>query len=485
MPTATLLAPATKRFGKLAPIAVFLVGIALTGAFLAVVSLPSLRESLVHRYCCGHPIEECEVWLFFWGLSALAWKAWRLGAERRVSKNVVLPIHVGRTVGVAELPGLIGGLAKLPGSARATWYVRRLVGALSYVLQRGSASELEERLGVLADRDADQLEGSYELIRNITWAIPILGFLGTVVGITIAIANITPEQLQDSLDQVVGGLAVAFDTTALALALSMVLVLGKFLVERAEKGLLARVETAAEDTLLHSLEKHEPETQKFLGVVEGVAKVVVQATRDAWREQGQLWTKAIEQVGDAHVAALQNVAAKIVDHSGRIGGQLVADQTYQFADIVKRLEKLQEVGTATVRGLREVGRDWLTHVREAAHQEAVKQDTQFQHFLTGLETLRNVCHKSLAEVAAKMMAHQAAVKRQTDLIAQLVADEGRLSKFQQTMQNNLVTLASVQSLDEAIHSLSAAAHLLTARAGRVGNGPWLATPGDPPAKEAA
>ncbi|MEI2659369.1 MAG: MotA/TolQ/ExbB proton channel family protein [Bifidobacterium adolescentis] len=52
------------------------------------------------------------------------------------------------------------------------------------------------------------------LIRTITWAVPILGFLGTVIGITMAIANITPDQLESSLGEVTAGLAVAFDTTA-------------------------------------------------------------------------------------------------------------------------------------------------------------------------------------------------------------------------------------------------------------------------------
>lgn len=476
---------APSRMRKFAPLAVFLAGLALTGCFLAIVTGPSLRGSLVFRYCCGHPIEECEVWLFFWGMAALGWKAWRLVAERSVLRQPVLQLHPGRLVNMAEIPKLLGGLGLLSGRAHNTWFVRRLVDALAYVQHRGSGEGLEDRLEVLADRDADDLEGSYELVRNITWAIPILGFLGTVVGITIAIANITPEQLQDSLDQVVGGLAVAFDTTALALALSMVLVLGKFLVERAEKGVLTLVETKVEDTLLHRFEEHTPQTHAFLNDLQGVVKVVLQATRDAWREQGQLWTRAVEQVGESQVAALEQAAQKIIEQSSQIGRQLIADQNYQFADILKGLEKLQEAGTATVNGLREVSREWVTLARDEAHQSAVTQGTQFQQFLGGLEGLRQVCHKSLTDVAGKMTMHQATVKRQTELLAQLVADEGRVSKFQQALHNNLATLANVQALDDAIHSLSAAAHVLITRAGRVVNAPRLSDSDDSVTEEAA
>jgi biopolymer transport protein ExbB/TolQ len=485
MQATTALFVAPGRIRKLAPIVVFLVSLGITVGFVSFVMDNFPPTSLIHRYTCGHPIEWCEVGLFIWGMSALAWKAWRLLAERGILGGSVVTMPAGRLMNVAEVPKLLASLGHLSGRKRDTWCVRRLAEALEYVLHRGSGEGLEERLEVLADRDADDLEGSYELVRNITWAIPILGFLGTVVGITIAIANITPEQLQGSLDKVVNGLAVAFDTTALALALSMVLVLGKFLVERNEKGVLTRVQNKVEDTLLHRFESHSPESHAFLSDLQSVAKVVLQSTRDAWREQGQLWTRTIEQIGESQVAALEKSAQSILEHSGQIGRQLVADQHFQYADILKRLEKLQEAGAGTITGLREVSREWVAFAREDSKAMAVTQETQFQQFLGGLDDLRQVCHKSLSDVAAKMTMHQATVKRQTELLAQLVADEGRLSKFQQALQNNISTLANVQALDEAIHSLSAAAHVLIMRASRVPIVPRLPVSDDPPMEEAA
>jgi hypothetical protein len=81
---------------------------------------------------------------------------------------------------------------------------------------------------------ADRTHESYGFVRTISWAIPIIGFLGTVMGITVAIANITPEQLDTSIGAVTGGLALAFDTTALSLTLSLVIVFAYFVVERAD-----------------------------------------------------------------------------------------------------------------------------------------------------------------------------------------------------------------------------------------------------------
>src|SRR5437899_3079160 len=78
--------------GRLTPLWVFLGGIALTGAFYAVVTGPSLGGSLVYRYFCGHPIEEWTTWLFFWGMTALGAKTFRLVAESRVLRYPVLPL---------------------------------------------------------------------------------------------------------------------------------------------------------------------------------------------------------------------------------------------------------------------------------------------------------------------------------------------------------------------------------------------------------
>ena len=79
-----------------------------------------------------------------------------------------------------------------------------------------SAAGLRLFLRSLADQDSLTLEGSNALVRFITWAIPILGFLGTVLGITGAISGVTPEVLEKSLSTVTDGLSLAFDTTAVA-----------------------------------------------------------------------------------------------------------------------------------------------------------------------------------------------------------------------------------------------------------------------------
>ena len=88
-------------------------------------------------------------------------------------------------------------------------------------------------LQVQADVDAADAESSYLLVRVFIWAIPILGFIGTVVGIGDAVGGFSAvvqntndvatleDELRPALGGVTTGLSVAFDTTLLALLLSV------------------------------------------------------------------------------------------------------------------------------------------------------------------------------------------------------------------------------------------------------------------------
>ncbi len=102
---------------------------------------------------------------------------------------------------------------------------RRLEFALSNLRNIGRVSDVDEVLNSSADADADAAESSYTLLRGLVWAIPVLGFIGTVQGLSASLGSFgavfqdasTFEQLKPALQEVTAGLATAFDTTLLGL----------------------------------------------------------------------------------------------------------------------------------------------------------------------------------------------------------------------------------------------------------------------------
>ena len=201
-----------------------------------------------HRYFWAHPLERISAGMFFVGLAILMQKFWALRSEGRVLRMASAEVRRLQHEQLDE-QNLQHWIRKRSAEEQQTHAFRRVEETLNYV-SSATLDGLEDHLRYLAELASDRLHQTFATIRTITWAIPILGFLGTVIGITMAIANVTPEQLDSSIGEVTQGLSVAFDTTALALGLSIVLVFASFAVERGEQKVLADVEQFGIETLL-------------------------------------------------------------------------------------------------------------------------------------------------------------------------------------------------------------------------------------------
>jgi biopolymer transport protein ExbB/TolQ len=98
--------------------------------------------------------------------------------------------------------------------------------------------------------DQEHVAGRFTLTRYILYLLPVIGFIGTVEGISKALMNISKvlpmvkdlDGFMSNLTSVTSALQVAFDSTLLALFLSAALMLVQTLVYRRSEDLLARVD---------------------------------------------------------------------------------------------------------------------------------------------------------------------------------------------------------------------------------------------------
>ena len=105
-----------------------------------------------------------------------------------------------------------------------------------------------------AELENEHLQNSYSLPRFFVWALPIVGFIGTVWGIGLSISFFSDTMgasqsgasvstmLQENIPLVTKGLSTAFDTTLLALVLSLPATGFLVLTERDERDYLLRLE---------------------------------------------------------------------------------------------------------------------------------------------------------------------------------------------------------------------------------------------------
>ncbi|HXH32419.1 MAG TPA: MotA/TolQ/ExbB proton channel family protein [Bacteriovoracaceae bacterium] len=83
----------------------------------------------------------------------------------------------------------------------------------------GSLSDLIEIVSIQIEVSQEKCEGGQSVIRYLTWVIPSIGFVGTVIGISQAmiVAN------SGDMVKITSLLGIAFDTTLVALVLSIVI----------------------------------------------------------------------------------------------------------------------------------------------------------------------------------------------------------------------------------------------------------------------
>lgn len=99
-----------------------------------------------------------------------------------------------------------------------------------------STSEALDMLGAQVKINKENDESEQSLIRYVAWAIPSVGFIGTVIGIANSLGAVKQNMSADELMAVTSSLNVAFDTTLVALFLSLILMyFFHLLTEKIEK----------------------------------------------------------------------------------------------------------------------------------------------------------------------------------------------------------------------------------------------------------
>lgn len=361
----------------------------------------------IERYTNDHWIENATVGMFAWAMFDLIIKCLGFGRQRRALKHLWLPAYKGPQ-SVSTAGELYDHVQKAPAHLRDSFVGRRLEQALHYVKEHCTASTLENHLRYLAENESSKAHSGFSLVRFVAWVVPILGFLGTVIGITMAIANLTPEQLEGSLTSVTQGLAVAFDTTALSLFLSMILMFTVFLIEKAEQNILGDVDDYVEAQLIHRFRDEDPQAAPYLNSIRNASEVVIHHTKT---------------LADKQHEHMQN---------------LVQNQVELWTKTITTLQQQYEENNRK-------SQDRFRQVLESFHTEGHKQS------------------QALATTAEKLGTLQADLQHLADKMVELLEGEKRLASAEGKLNENLRLLRESQSFEQVLHSLTAAVHMLTAR----------------------
>lgn len=431
-------------------------GGALTVGFYQLIPYLPVQRELAERYFCGHPLEYGIAALFFLGIATLGMKLLRLSTEKSALQTEELTgADLPQTGDTEKMAGqLEEHLKTLPSGWRQTHIVRRIRDACAYVRGSHSSEGLEEHLQYLADQSYDRAHESFATVRTINWAVPILGFLGTVMGITAAIANVAgnPEQLTSSLSAVTSGLAVAFDTTALSLSLSLVLVFFNNVVSLAENKVLTQVEDFACQRLVFLFpvpSKESGTTGTLADVQMAASQNLLEKTEAMVQWQMDLWKESLESMRTRWTETL-------ADQQTKLSSALEEGMAATFANHSDQLAEIRD-------GFAVAFQQISQHVQQHLSSGQAKQSQQMDALIAALSDKTTNWQDQLAETTGIMQEQVQELKGQKDVLLQVVAGEQELARLQSRLTENLEAVRTAEAFEQTLHSLSAAVHLLTAR----------------------
>ncbi len=230
---------------SLFPAVIFAAALVFALYVLQLLVFPEGSNDLYSRIVWGNFISPAIVGIFLVALYLLLDKRRKLAKEKRQSGRFLTDIA----------PRLLDRYTRIEEVADPATLKDNLLANRWNNYQTSSDSQPGNNKALKpAELESEHLQNSYSLPRFFVWALPIVGFVGTVWGIGLSISFFSDTMgasqsgasvsslLQQNIPLVTKGLSTAFDTTLLALVLSLPATGLLILTERDERDYLLRLE---------------------------------------------------------------------------------------------------------------------------------------------------------------------------------------------------------------------------------------------------
>jgi biopolymer transport protein ExbB/TolQ len=187
--------------------------------------VPFQGSNFVDMFTQRSWVQYATVLLTAWSLVILFFKWRKLAFQRRTLDYNIVSANTDFVLSSATVDQVMGQLYATVDDPKHFVLFNRITVALSNLRNLGRVADVDDILRSQAEQDESGMETSYSLVQGFVWAIPVLGFIGTVLGLSQAISSFSGvlteaeqvDQLATALRGVTAGLATAFETTLVAL----------------------------------------------------------------------------------------------------------------------------------------------------------------------------------------------------------------------------------------------------------------------------
>jgi len=271
-------------------------------------------------------------WLTFvfdWAAAILILKWVHVKRQKEAMLLDVLPTEISEEINLKSLDKFVRHIRELPGSSSQSFLINRVLRGIEHFRVRKSAAETVTMMESQSAIDANNVAGSYSIVKVFLWTLPILGFIGTVLGLSVAVASLATSlaaasdmsALKGAMNSVFEGLGTAFDTTLLALIMSIAIKVPTSGLQKSEEDLISSVDEYCNENFLRRLND---------GKDGGAERGASGGSTSAFRE-------AVEAAMGTHHAELEKWLSKL----DSLGGKLTTQMAENWENVAVRFQKQQ------------------------------------------------------------------------------------------------------------------------------------------------
>ncbi len=246
-----------------------IIAIIIVHAFYVSVVRPNAAEIIAeqNRLAAQDPdyVRERRVWVLIkdfeqeacfilgiWALAIMGYKAAKITNERRLLDVDLVPVAEGMRILPEDTREFARQVQALPDDRQQMLLPRALLNALRRFSSTHNIQDVSSSTHTLCESEADRLESELSMIRYISWAIPSIGFIGTVRGIGEALAQ-ADKAVQGDIAGVTQSLGVAFNSTFIALLISIFLMFLVHQLQLLQERLVFDTEAYCDDKLVRHM----------------------------------------------------------------------------------------------------------------------------------------------------------------------------------------------------------------------------------------
>ena len=193
--------------------------------------------------------QEICIIMMLWGTFMILDKCYAILKDRYLFNVDLLE---GAAEDEGDLVTMLNTLEKLPERIRTTPLVRTLAASLRRFLITEDVQNTSETIDANVEALAVKQEAENSMIRYLIWAIPAIGFIGTVRGIGQALSQ-ADQALAGDIAGMTESLGVAFNSTFVALLISVVLMFLLHQLQRLQDSMVTDTQEYCESFLLNRI----------------------------------------------------------------------------------------------------------------------------------------------------------------------------------------------------------------------------------------